>query len=69
MQSKAMHIYEVRTEQEVDDIKRKLSTIDGVEKVHGDYETKIFAVQWSAPTTWDQIADKLHLMGYEPAYK
>jgi hypothetical protein len=69
MFSKDLHIYEVRREQEVEDIKQRLNLIDGIKSVHGDHKTKIFAIQWSAPATWDQIVDVLHEIGYQPAHK
>jgi len=35
----------------------------------GHRPTKIFAIQWSDPATWDQIEKTLIEMGYSPKYK
>jgi copper chaperone CopZ len=69
MQSKSFHLYEVEDENEVQEVMSELSSIDGVRSVQGDHETKIFAVTWSEPATWDDIRLALSAMHYTPEYR
>ncbi|MAS32431.1 MAG: hypothetical protein CL610_00405 [Anaerolineaceae bacterium] len=69
MQSKAFHIFTVKDENEVKLICEHISGVDGVDNVYGDHSTKIFAVQWSAPATWEDIEDTLTRQGYQPAHQ
>ena len=69
MKAKTMHIYEVRSDHEVQQITQALDTLPGVEGIEGDWRTKIFAIQWSDPATWEQILDVLVGMGYQPDWQ
>jgi hypothetical protein len=40
-----------------------------VKEVHGNCPTKIFAVVWDDPATWDVIMDTLTEMGYTVKWK
>jgi copper chaperone CopZ len=45
-------------------IKRELSEVDGVTSVDADEETKMVAVAWENPATWEKIAETLKEAGY-----
>jgi hypothetical protein len=44
-----------------------LLAIEGVSGAIGDYGSKNFVVQWSSPTTWQDIENTLSKIGYRPA--
>lgn len=68
MQSMSFHLYQVDDEAEEQEVLHRLSSIPGVRYVHGDHETKIFAVQWSEPATLEDIKLALAEMHYTPDY-
>jgi hypothetical protein len=68
IQSISFHLYEGDDEAEQQAVLQELSNIPGVHYVHGDHETKIFAVQWSEPATLDDIKRALAEMHYTPDY-
>ena len=68
MQSRSFHLYEVQDEIEAQEVMQELSNIEGVRSVQGDYETRIFAVTWSEPATWEDIRVALANLHYTPDY-
>ena len=64
MKSQPFHIFMVRDEDEVRQIEARLRALDGIVSVHGDHRTKIFAIQWTEPASWELIEDTLSRMGY-----
>ena len=69
MQSKSFHIFEVREADQVQAIEAAVRALDGVRFITGDPKTKIFAVQWAAPATFDDIVQTITGLGYRPATK
>jgi hypothetical protein len=68
MRSISFHLYQVNDEAEAQEVLSELSDIPGVRYVHGDHETKIFAVQWTEPATLEDIKLALAEMHYTPDY-
>ncbi|MEQ8671570.1 MAG: cation transporter [Aggregatilineales bacterium] len=66
MQSKSFHIYQVHSQEEVDHITDALNRIPGVKSTTGDFETKIFAIQWSDPAEWKDIENAIVELDYTP---
>jgi hypothetical protein len=69
MQSKSFHIFNIPDQDAADRVVLALRTLPGVRSVVGDHETKIFAIQWSDPTTWRDIADVIVSLDYIPESK
>lgn len=59
----------VNSDEEVRKIEATLRQIAGVRDVDGHEPTKIFAVTWDDPATWDAIETALVRIGYSPKYK
>jgi hypothetical protein len=64
MKSKSFHLYLVKDGNEVHGVEHALSQLDGVKYVHGDHKTKMFAIQWTEPATWDDIEKTMNEMDY-----
>ncbi|MFH1811783.1 MAG: heavy metal-associated domain-containing protein [Pseudomonadota bacterium] len=45
-------------------IRREISEIAGVEQVEGDPASKTVTIAWTAPASWEQIAQTLEAIGY-----
>ena len=67
MQSKSFQIYVINEQEEIDRVIGVLKALPGVNTVVGDRETKIFAIQWSEPTEWDDIEKAILKLHYTPA--
>lgn len=51
----------------VNAIQNELNELPGVSKVKGNSQTKIVTVEWSTPTTWEEIKNTLAEIEYSPA--
>ncbi len=47
-------------------IQREVGELAGVKAVRADEQSKMVAVEWEAPATWDQIRALLQEINYPP---
>jgi|FLYN01.1.fsa_nt_gi hypothetical protein len=66
MPRKEMRIPTVLADEDVTILENALLQMLGVSQVDYYPETKVVAVQWSDPASWDEIERKLETLGYFP---
>jgi copper chaperone CopZ len=64
MQSKTFQLPMINRDEDVREIETRVGGIAGVRTVEGDRVTKIFAVTWDAPATWEDIERAVVTLGY-----
>ncbi|MFO7323091.1 MAG: hypothetical protein DIU68_015295 [Chloroflexota bacterium] len=69
MKSRSFQLPIVQSEEEAERIVSTLQSIPGVRKVIGSKRTKIFAVSWTEPATWEEIEKTLMGMNYVVKWK
>ncbi len=64
MQSRAFYIFQIKNQQQVDEILNILESIVGVKSIEASHETKMFAIQWTDPTCWEEIEQSVSQLNY-----
>lgn len=67
MTSKTFEVPNIHCMGCVQAIKNELRELDGVASVDGDAQTRVIAVEFEAPATWQGIAAALTEIEYPPA--
>lgn len=65
MEEKKVHIPTISCGHCVMTIKWMVEELEGVNSVEGDEKTKMVAIEWENPATWDKIAETLKETGYQ----
>ncbi len=64
MPRKTFRVPNIFGDVDADVVENTLRQTPGVGEVEIQPESKLVAVEWSAPASWDELRDKLRLLGY-----
>lgn len=66
MQSRAFYIFQVKNQQQVNEVLNILESLVGVKSIDASPETSMFAIQWTDPTCWEEIEQSVRKLNYIP---